>query len=39
MARSLLNWKKTQTKNLTVFIVFVISPSSTLKFSFVVDFT
>ena len=32
MARSLLNWKKTQTKNLTMFMVLVIWLSSTLKF-------
>ena len=36
IARSLLNWKKkTQTRNLTVFMVLVIWPSSTLKFLFV----
>ena len=38
MARSLLNWKKTQTRKLTVFMLLVIWPSSTLKFVFVFYF-
>ena len=38
MARSLLNWKKTQTRNLTVFMMLVILPSSTLKFFFLFAF-
>ena len=39
MARQLLNWRKTQTRNLTVFMMLVIWTSSTLKFLFVFGFS
>ena len=39
MARQLLNWQKTQTRNLTVFMMLVIWTSSTLKFLFVFGFS
>ena len=38
MVKSLLNWKKTQTRNSTVFIVLRIWPGSTLKFLFLFGF-